>query len=395
MSDITIDLSRRDILQKLKRGIKSRKRRTKPITKLNLQCLSSEFWVFEGATFSDADLQDIFHLLGLAFPCLKEIQITVFELPLPVKALQALLSQTKDSLERIDMCDVILKGSQDEFEAWSATLQGHKVLKQVHLDWCKPLSGSLDPVLEGLCNVTTLSQVKLGGSVLSVDFLRVLCSKQSLKRLSLPNDALKDDGITAMAEALESNSHIREFSGRLSGLDTATGKRFANVLRVNTTLKSLELRIGDNDWNKYGSAFTDALEANSTLTNVTLFIDGDATEIVPTAKLLVGAIEKHPSLNSMQIGLRGLFKEDALQKAFAGPITCMLQNSNHLLEEIHIEGMNIPPEAALYLKANRAGRRNLVNNVHAHELWADALINERDDVALSYLLLSMNPSFIC
>jgi len=342
-------------------------------------------------------MHNIFKYVGLAYPWLKEIQMKVFELPLRASALRVLLDQTKENLQSLDMCNVILKGSQDEFEALSNTLQQHKLLKQVGLDWCHPMSGgSLETVLNGLCNLKTLNQVLICGSVLSITSLRVLCSKESIQSLSLQNDTFTEDSITCMAEALESNHHLREFCGRLCGMDIATGKRFSNIIRVNNTLERLELQIDDKDWKAYGQCVTSALKVNSTLKYVTIYIDGNDTDLTFTADILTDALENHLSIKCMHLHVRGYFQKDALRRAFAGLIIGVLKkDTNHILQDLYIEGVPMSNEAATYLKANRAGLHNLKKNLECNNLWANALIRAKNDLALSHFLLSVNPSVLC
>lgn len=389
-----LDLSDASALKTLKREIKKKNRRKNPITSIQIECLNAEFWVCAGASLSDDDLNTLFTHIGHAFPSLKKVSMKVFELPLPVAALKTLLLLTKNTLEEIDMEDVILKGSQEELEALAGTFKVHPTLKTIKLDWCNPVSGSLEPVFQGLCNIQTLNQVKICGSVLSVASLRVLCHKKNLKRLSLCDDELKDDAITAMADALELNEDIKELSVRLCGLDPVTGIRFANVLRVNNTLEKLELRIKDSDWNSYGAAFRNALEVNDTLKTLEIFIDGLNTD-VPSAvhHLINGALYKHPSLKSVHIALRGIYSPGIIQREFEGPVQAMLEN-NLVLEQLKIDGMDLPHQSTVLLRANRAGRQILMRNLNARDVWTSKLIEHREDIALTDYLISTNPSIL-
>lgn len=395
MSSLTLDLCDDHIKTKLKREM--RQTRKTPIRKVKIECLSSEFWVAAGTTLSDREIQSIFAYIGHAFPELHAIEMRVFELPLPVAALDVLLKLTKDTLQVIEMEDVILKGSQEELEGLASTFQGHPGLKKVHFDWCQVRGTSLDLVFQELSTIQTLTQVKICGSLLSVASLKVLCSNQSLKRLSLLDDSLPDDGMAAISEALESpQQHIRELSVRLCGLDPDTGVRFANVLRDNHTLTKLEIRIKDCDWNTYGSAFTDALKANDTLTDVTVYIDGSDTHVDSAADhLITRALAQHASLKSVRIALRGVVQDadndTILPTAFAERIGSMLQ-TNTCLEHLQIDGMPMPHEAKFLLRANRAGRHQLLQNPTCHALWTKAIISQRHDVAFTHFLLSQNPT---
>lgn len=392
---LSLDLGDISIMSKLKWEMRSR--RQKQIVKVSIECLNADFWIDVGASLSDHELISMFTCVGHAFPYLREIEMKVFELPLPVTALDQLLQLTKSTLEAIEMEDVILKGSKQELESLASTFQSLPALKKVHLDWCQPLGGSLEPVLLRLATVKTLTQLKIGGSFLSVASIRLLCSNQSLKRLTLLDDNLPHDGMDAVAEALESPvQHIRQLSIRLCRLDPSTAMRFANVLQLNRTLERLEIRIKDSDWNAYGSSFSYALKNNATLTHVAIIVDGDNTDVKSVAKHLISsALSRHPTLKVVRIALRRLVREpesDILPQAFLGPVHAMLQ-TNTTLEQLQIDGIDsLPVNIDFFLRANRAGRGELLQKPAAHGLWIQRIVEQRRDVAFTYLLLSLNPT---
>jgi hypothetical protein len=206
------------------------------------------------------------------------------------------------------------------------------------------------------------------------------------------DDDIKDNEVTTLAEALEANYNIRELNFRLCGLDTTTGARFANVRRVNKAIDVLELRIKDIDFNKYGSYLADALRENNTLRVLRLFIDGASADVPLIRKLLLDALESHPSLKSLRIAFRGIYKKDIVEEAFAGPLLQLLKYKNFTLEDLKLDGVELSKEIKLLLKLNEAGRAKLLENSEAFDLWAKSLISSKDDIDVSFLLLSLNPA---
>ena len=336
----------------------------------------------------------LFEEIGFAFPWLKEIHIKVFELPLPVEALTTLLSISRHTLETlVDMEDVILRGNRAQFDALTNAFRGHRALRKLNLDWCQSLNGgTLDNLVCSLSTISTLNKVQICGSVLSGHSLELLCNIHTLDKLCVVDDDIKDNEVTTLAEALEANYNIRELNFRLCGLDTSTGARFANVLRVNKAINVLELRIKDIDFNKYGSYLTDALRENTTLWVLRLFIDGASADVPLIRRLLLDALENHPSLKSLRIAFRGTYNKDIVQESFVGPLEQLLKYKNFTLEELKLDGVELSEEIKLLLKLNEAGRAKLLENSEAFNLWVKALFSNKDDIDVSFLILSLNPS---
>ncbi|CAB9503779.1 expressed unknown protein [Seminavis robusta] len=397
---VTLDLGNDDILALLDREIQRGYSRRTPITKIQIECSSAEFWIGMGDSLTENDLILIFQKVGRAFPSLQEVAMKVFELPLPVIALDALLRLTKDTLQVIDLVDVVLKGTQHELESLARTFEGHPSLQKIHLDWCLPIVGSLDAVFGNLSTIRKLSHVKICGAAISTERLRVLCSKPSLKCISFLDDHIEDDGIMAMAESLDTNENVRELSIRLCGLHPSTGESFARSLRANESLEALEVRIKDSDWNAYGQSFTNAIQQNKSLSSLTVFVDGNDIQVTPTVKQLTGALYGHPSLKSVRFGLRGAQTNGVprlIAETFVGPLRTVLE-TNTILEDVQIDGMmespGLPLDITFLLKANLAGRDKLLKNPADHDLWIETLIANSADVGFTQYLLNMNPS-IC
>ena len=392
---LTLNLNKNNVLKALQRETRLKSSRQPPISKIRIKCVNGEFWSGMGASLSDSDLILIFQRIGHAFPCLQELHMKEFELPLPSMALVALLRATRYTLQVIDMADVILKGKPQELEDLATFFQGHPSLQTLRLDWCQPLCGNLEPVFCTLSTIPNLTQVMFCGSFPSAPSIRDLCCKQSIKRLSLLDDDLGNNGMNAISESLGKNQHIQELSLRLMHLEFDTGQRFSNALRLNHSLKNLEIRIRDSDWNSYGTSFVTALHHNTTLTTFTLFIDGNGIQITATAEQLGSCFLQHSSLKSLRIVLRGLHIHSdypSLQNAFEGPLRTMLQ-SNIILEELQVDGVpSLPFDVDFYLKANRLGRGKLLQDPSNQQLWLQTLIANRQNVAFTHFLLSMNPA---
>jgi hypothetical protein len=166
---------------------------------------------------------------------------------------------------------------------------------------------------------------------------------------------MNNDHIIAMAQQLKHNTTLTELTIRSHGLGKAAGEAIADLLLVNTTLQVINL---DLDRPEYGLGIARALHKNTSLTCLDVWVwDGseeDSTTITET-------------------------------------FTTMLKH-NHVLRFLTFQGLDWNnPHVDFYLRLNRAGRQQLLQNFDDKPQWVDVLIRQKEDIAVVYHFLSLSP----
>jgi len=167
---------------------------------------------------------------------------------------------------------------------------------------------------------------------------------------------MDDDHIAYMVRHLKANKVLRELTIRSHGLGQKAGEAIADLLLHNTTLQVANL---DLDQASYGFPIAKALHTNTSLKCLDVWAWGD---ISPK-------------------------DSRTITKVF----TDMLQ-SNHVLKFLTFQGLDwTNPLVDFYLRLNRAGRQNLLQKFEDKAHWAKVLMKQKDDSAIVYHFLSLNP----
>lgn len=128
-------------------------------------------------------------------------------------------------------------------------------------------------------------------------------------RLLLDDAGIEDEGAEAAARELEANTAIAELSLCGNDITDSGARHLASALRVNATLRRLDLRDNGRIGAGGVAALAEALAANSTLERLSL--GGTERVSAESARALLRAVSSHRSLTDLSLRSAELAAEDA------------------------------------------------------------------------------------
>ena len=303
---------------------------------------------------------------------------------LPVQAMTLALQNQPQHLFSLRLGNVILttrnnntnqnaRGDNLDIVDLANALKGLPSLTSIDLVRCRAESDtvSLGPLIHSISTTPTLQQAMFCETLIATanstaangtgSFLSDLCTSPSLKKLwwkTMPD--MTNDHIVFMARQLKTNTVLTELTIRSHGLGKEAGEAIADMLFTNKTLQVINL---DLDRPEYGLAIAEALHKNASLQCLDVWAWN-------------GGNEEGSHSNP-----------DRITDTF----TTMLQH-NHVLRFLTFQGLDWNnPEVDFYLRLNRAGRQALLQNANDKRQWMETLIQQKEDIALVYYFLSLNP----
>jgi hypothetical protein len=312
---------------------------------------------------------------------------------LPVHLLTIALHQAAGRLETLELANVSLEGTEEEFEDFLNLLQHHSSLQIFSFSSSGCCSScNINNIMAALSTTPHLEKVVIyseGRSPwgrMTGDAVGTLCRSTTVKdlqhlvlydsssRLGMGN-FFTDEHTVAMAQALSINSNDNpQNSTRLEEVMISTWplgkagiKALCQMIRVNTSLRKLTVVIyelqdnsaADQNNNKECGIvdLAKALEFNSTLTVLELHGRSEIGKWIEEAFLEM--MKTNYALRTLK-----LFNDDSFLKL----------------------------EIDFYLKLNRAGRDKLLQNANStRNQWMEAIVTVRDDLSCLFYFLSVNP----
>ncbi|CAB9506719.1 expressed unknown protein [Seminavis robusta] len=305
--------------------------------------------------WNEEGVPELFEALGRV-PQLRKVEfygLRIFPYRMPiVMAERTLATATRleeFSLVGINLCEEEADPNGNVFSRFSETLRHHPTLKTFALDNCRLRDEETGPTLdeaivEPLVQIPSLEKVSLELFVFSK------CGSAFLFEMA---KALIQANNQSQLEDLS-------ISGCLGGMKGA--KTISEMIRVNTSLKSLELHLRsrtEDDDEEGIRELSKALGRNKTLAKFQLH----------------GATNRTGSLETRNIFLQMLESNYALKSGV----------------QVFHPGF-LRPENELYLRLNQVGRGRLLLNGLAKREWVDTLIKVRQDLDCLFYFLSTNPS---
>lgn len=314
-------------------------------------------------TVTSEEIPYLLEEIGCMCPNLCRVDLTNFEeTPVSVESLVRLVTNVEQlQVLRLDTVRISCE-SQNDFDALEEALEQHISLQEIQFVGCRPSEGTptLEPLARAIAKTPTLQVVEIAETTFppsgawTGDALGELCRSTSLRILRVRGVRfLSDADIVLMAKVLETN-HVMEELWLLScelGFAGIGPAAIAEMLRYNTKLHILGLnRLC---FSEHALTIAEALQYNSALRGLHLcMMDGLTSRV---------------------------------QNRFA-----YLLEKNYVLEKV--SGGCFASEVDLYLRLNKAGRRNLLEDSNCtKQQWINVLEKQNDDLSALFYLLSKNP----
>mmetsp|Transcript_26529 Transcript_26529/g.63161 ORF Transcript_26529/g.63161 Transcript_26529/m.63161 type:complete len:612 (+) Transcript_26529:164-1999(+) len=270
---------------------------------------------------------------------------------------------------------------------FNKTLQKLRVGNNLLGDECGQL------IVRSLEHNTTLKLLNLHSNFLgqqTVDSLADLLASNNcrLEVLNLGSNVLGDSAGIKLSSALTSkNNGLKSLMLARTNITHATCAVFSATLKSKCCkLERLDIsgnNLGHDGW----LHFADALKVNKSLKNLNLRSTKLINDKAPIA--LFKALEDNTALESVNLMNTVMFT----------PISCQavegMMSKNTSLIHLWLPTTDHPILAVdLYIKLNRAGRRKLMKEQENTKLWSKAMYELKDDIRALYHLLQLNPNIL-
>lgn len=205
-----------------------------------------------------------------------------------------------------------------------------------------------------------------------------------LESLDLSQNSIGDEGGTSLALALHHNTSLKALMLAETKLTKQSCDFFATALACNKSLERLNL--ADNNIGNQGCAgLAEVLKINSSLKSLNLY----GTKIGSVGIMAMSrAMEKNVSV--VQLNLSG--NEDTGGKCCQSLEKMVRENTK--LMHLWLPAATSSPEITFYIKLNRIGRDQLLNELDNQQMWMKALLEVHDDVSSLLYLIRANPAVV-
>lgn len=312
---------------------------------------------------------------------------------LPVQLLTIALSQALGTLEALELNNVNLTGSEEEFEDFEHLLQNHSSLQAFSFcsSGCSSAS-SISKILSALSETPRLEKLVIyseGRSPwgkLTGDAVGMICRSSTLR--DLQHLVLYESTSALGMGNFFTDEHTVAVAQQLS--DSSDGK---NILKHRPSSQLEELMLSCWPLGKAGgSALSDMLRVNKTLRKLSIVVyeleEGDDASIIDG---IAKALQFNDTLEVLELHGRS---EKWPEEAFAFLET---MQTNYSLKRLKLFSDNsfVKPGIDFYLKLNYAGRGKLLRNANStKEQWVQALVDVRHDLSCVFYFLSTNPLLV-
>jgi len=258
----------------------------------------------------------------------------------------------------------------------------------------------MDGILGANSRVTSLELLDITGLNRVVDTLEnCLPQNSSLKRLQLQSTAGPPDPLV-----LQQSPQDYDDNSRLVNIHRGLG--MLRALQGNQTLNVLKLDICCHDSFEYASDLASAVNQIPSLEELVLEVtDTNARRRISNAASFVQQLAHNKTIVDFHFNLD--FGEDEIASAEAKATfkqkCCedinksleVAMETNDTLQEISITFLDfqeVPLHANVqfWKKLNQLGRKQLTANLDDRKLWANVLIDQRENPDITYHLMSLN-----
>jgi Ran GTPase-activating protein (RanGAP) involved in mRNA processing and transport len=288
--------------------------------------------------------------------------------------------------------NLTLEGYQMDRECGMALanlLQTNGTLKAVHVGFNKlpdECGVAIANALSANTNITTFDFSVNGlGRGASLAFSQVLAANACrLDYLNLSKNMLRDDGCAGLALALHTNTTLKALVLSETLITDISCVALASSLAVNTSLELLDL--SNNKVCDHGcGALSRALKSNSSLKNLNLSGNqvGDVGGIA-----IAMALPTNTTLHTLNLS-----GNISLGPASYKALEIMILKNLGLTEfEIPVT----PPDSTIpsFLKLNRLGRKQLLQEMEDASWWIEVVAKCTEDIHCLYYLIRANPALL-
>ena len=363
----------------------------------------------------ESNLLEVFRIISM-LPNLSQVRIDLdFEISLPLQAL-IILFQGKNNLSYLHCLNFYFKGSHEEIIELQSLLKTNDCLKHVRFQNCRGSKavGVLmvcPPALHSIeLNNTNISRSQLEANVI----LASLMKSKYLKSLSLKNiPNFCDDHIKTMALELSLGVHVlKELIITSNVLGKVSAEMLTKMLHFNHTIEKLVLHIDHED---VGYLMAEALQVNTTLKSVSLRIYGDESVTENCIAIARALYSQEPTVCSslsplqklrlcVEVGPRELKKGIISEFKKAVAISDSLKK---LRLDDTIDQLHLPKAMRTKLALNRCGVSKLLRSdlagapndnattnlpsANIHDRLVEAIISERNNLDVIHYILSETP----
>jgi Ran GTPase-activating protein (RanGAP) involved in mRNA processing and transport len=372
-------------------------------------------------TFMLEDVEESFDLDALmesltAMPSLREISIKAFKFadsPRLTKKSLDLLSASPTiktiSLKRLQLHQLLpafilslegnlvlqalnLEGNQmgrDCGAAIAYVIQFNSLIEELYLGCNLLPDESGREIAHALSNNNSLRVLSLHTNFLDVGTATTVANvlgnnSCQLESLDLSQNTIQDDGATCLALALQTNTTLKALILSETKLTQQSCNFFAAALALNRTLERLNL--ADNNIGNQGCVgLAEVLKINKSMRSLNLYgIKTGSVGIMAMSR----AMEENSSL--FQLNLSG--NEDKGGKCCQALEKMVTHNTK--LKHLWLPEAASSPLITFFIKLNRIGRDQLLDELGNDWLWMKALLAVHDDVSALLYLIRANPAVV-
>jgi Ran GTPase-activating protein (RanGAP) involved in mRNA processing and transport len=216
-------------------------------------------------------------------------------------------------------------------------------------------------------------------------FANVLGEKNcQLESLDLSQNAIQDEGATSLALALHNNTNLKALMLAETQLTKQSCDFLATALAMNKSLERLSL--ADNKIGNPGCVgLAEVLKINSSLKSLNLC----NTKMGSVGIMAMSrAMEKNSSI--VQLNLSGNEDMGGKCRQALEKMVC----NNFKLKHLWLPEAASSPNITFFIKLNRIGREQLLDELANAMLWMKALLEVHDDVSSLLYLIRANPAVV-
>jgi Ran GTPase-activating protein (RanGAP) involved in mRNA processing and transport len=279
---------------------------------------------------------------------------------------------------------------QDCGMALAYLLGTNRTLKDINVGYNTIPDACGAAIANALANNRTVTRFDFTANDLKLDACRGFAillaanNNSSLEHLNLAQNQLRDQGVVMIAGALQTNTTLKSLTLAETQMTAVSCSILAASLLQNSTLE--RLNIADNRVRDEGSiSIAAVLKQNTTLTGLNLF-GNQITEagVVP----MVEALNENSTLEKVNLA-----SNPSLGDAVYEALERMIE-SNYTLKHLWLPTRLLGSTIPSYLKLNKIGRKQLMQEMHNAQSWVDAIEACANDVHCLYFLVRANPAVV-
>ena len=403
----------------------------------------------------DQEWMAILEAMG-SLPLIHTISLSFrVSVPIPIQAFTALIKLTaSSSLETLNLSGLQLSTAKipshsttnkptkalpqadhdgDPVNELMEASRQHQSLKTVYVSRYRPFrstaattlliedaaQSTADPLFRALLQLPHLRMLHIEKTDIFSDpaLLGMICRTSPMPTLKIGDLDRKirlERYLPSMGEYLEGNHKLQELVVHHTLKSEKDGNlaAVAQLLRDNTSLCSVSLRINSND---FGTHLATALGGNTSLQSLTLDLMADRRVFRNNLKVMTAAWgdNHNTALKKLKVDARVIRSPAILQDSLGK----MLRDDNFVLEHLHINRGTMPlsQDVLFYLKLNKLGRNRFlrrqqrcgtsdevplelgliaIHKSNGHDFrgeWVQMLIENKGDLRLLHYFISRNP----